>query len=214
MHNHVTLVLTGALLSLSLLARAGTFSNRECVFLDPAPSSFWHTATNNVLELPIDFPSGAKSAELIVTGQEYHQVYQIAAPGSFVLELPEAVSPGTENVYDLELSFDVGDARRARLGLVRGSGKSAGTTRCLLVNEDSRKWYRLAGRAVLPIPYGTVSFTVDGVETDTGLGRDQGWYAFGPLQAGMETELCLATAEETYVTRLLGFGGAFMLIIR
>ena len=30
---------------------------------------------------------------------------------------------------------------------------------------------------MLPIPCGTTSFTVNGVETDTGLGGDQGWYA-------------------------------------
>ena len=42
-------------------------SNTAFIFLDNGESTFWHTATNATLALPIDFPIGASSATLTIS---------------------------------------------------------------------------------------------------------------------------------------------------
>ena len=94
-----------------------------------------------------------------------------------MLSLPVADSPQSENVYDLTLSFDDGMVRTAKLGLVRGYAKGGSAATRLLAPKDGAKWKGVTKRAVLPISFGTSSVLVNGVETDTGLGGDQGWFA-------------------------------------
>ena len=159
----------------SAATSAGAF-----VFLDKGTSSYWHTATNCVLALPIEKPEGATSATLSVTGLRYSATYANITASPFLLTLPAATSTATENVYDLTLTFNDAGAtvRTARLGLIRGyDATTVALTRCLTPKEW-RKWGWVKGRrAVFPIPYGMTSFTIGGVVTDTGLGGDQGWYA-------------------------------------
>ena len=48
-------------------------SERMFVHVRPELSSFWRTATNNVVELPIDMPATARSATLRVEGVGYER---------------------------------------------------------------------------------------------------------------------------------------------
>ena len=169
-------------MALAFDAAAATemMSEGAFIFLDKGTSSYWHTATNCVLALPIEKPEGATSATLSVTGLRYSATYANITASPFLLTLPAATSTATENVYDLTLTFNDAGAtvRMARLGLIRGyDASTVALTRCLAPKEW-RKWGWVKGRrAVFPIPYGMTSFTVGGVVTDTGLGGDQGWYA-------------------------------------
>ena len=163
--------------SLLAVASPGTEieSEETFVFLRPETSSFWNTATNSTMSLPIDYPNGATKAKLEVTGVGYSKVYENITSDSFDIELPVPDSPQTENVYDLKLTFDnEAIVRTAKLGLIQGlSPDSEGATRCLAPAEGS-VWNKVKYRAVLPIPYGTTSLSMqtnggEWKELDTGL---------------------------------------------
>ena len=185
------------------------------VFLRPETSSFWNTATNSTMTLPIDYPSGATKATLTVNGVGYNRVYSNLTGTSIEIDLPAPDSPKTENVYELSLAFDNGAApRTAKLGLIKGLDSGAkGSTRCI-APAQGKVWSTATDRAVLPIPYGTTSFTVNGVEHDTGLDGAQGWYALSPIERGETITLsCLANGV-SYAASILGGGNGFMLIFR
>jgi hypothetical protein len=189
------------------------------VFLRPETSSFWNTATNSTMTLPIDYPRGATKATLTVSGAGYAaKTYPNITGSSFDLELPVPDSPQNENVYDLTLTFDDGTVRTAKLGLIQGlSPDSEGSTRCLAPAEGD-VWNTIKKRAVLPIPYGTESFTmsVNGgtvTDVDTGLNGAQGWYAFRPA-TGDSVSLSLMVGGINYAATLLGKGDGYFVIIR
>ena len=185
------------------------------VFLRPETSSFWNTATNNTMTVPIDYPAGAtKKASLEVSGLGYSESYENLIGDSFTFTLPPATSPETENVYDLTLTFDDGTVRTAKLGLVQGlSPDSEGTTRCL-APSGSRVWNKVKGQAVLPIPYGMTSFKINGQETDTGLEGAQGWYALGKIDPNEPVSLSMMADGKEYMASLLGGGAGLMLIFK
>ena len=184
------------------------------VFLRPETSSFWRTATNNVMTVPVDFPDGATSASLQVRGVSYSRLYENIVEKHFTFELPPAESEEAENVYDLALVFNdsAGTVRTAKLGLIKGLSPDAeGVTRCL-APANGCLWEKTKGFAVLPIPYGTTSLVVNGEDTPTGLAGAQGWYALR-VPADGATSLALTVNETTYVASLLGRYG-FMLITK
>ena len=185
------------------------------VFLEPERSSFWHTATNSTMTIPVSFPEGASSAELSVNGIGFSRTYRDITSDSVEVVLPEAVSPSSENVYEFTLAFDNGITNNVRLGLIQGLDEDGrGSTRCL-IPEGSRKWTSVDRIAVMPIPYGMQSFKLDGVETDTGLGGAQGWYAIGPLAANDPLEAELAAKDgEAWKSFLLGKFSGFFLRVR
>ena len=186
------------------------------IFIDfePEKSSFWHTATNNVMILPISFPEGATSAELSISGIGYRKVYRNITSDSVEVILPKATSPSTENVYEFNLEFDNGVTSSVRLGLIQGYGADGcGSTRCIAA-KSSRKWPQVEGKAVLPIPYGMRSFTLDGVEVETGLGGAQGWYALGPVDTEESVTAELTTEKgDIWTAFLFGkFPGFYMFV--
>ena len=189
------------------------------VFLRPETSSFWNTATNNTMTVPIDYPAGATKATLQVDGLGYSCFYSNITGPEYTFDLPAATSPETENVYDLTLSFynesgdSVAEPRTAKLGLVQGLSPDAeGTTRCL-APSGSRVWNKVKGQAVLPIPYGMTSFKINGQETDTGLEGAQGWYALGKIDPNEPVSLSMTADGKEYMASLLG-GGGLMMIFR
>ncbi len=212
-----------SLVGASLLAVASPgeeiTSEPTFVFLRPETSSFWNTATNSTMTLPIDYPRSATKATLTVSGAGYAaKTYPNLMESSFELELPVPDSPQNENVYDLTLTFDDGTVRTAKLGLIQGlSPDSEGSTRCLAPAEGD-VWNTIKKRAVLPIPYGTETFTmsVNGgtvTDVDTGLNGAQGWYAFRPA-TGDSISLSLMVGGINYAATLLGKGDGYFVIIR
>ena len=194
-------------------------SNSTLVFLRPETSSFWHTATNSTMTLPIDYPRGVTRATLTVSGAGYAaKTYPNITGPSFDLELPVPDSPQAENVYDLALTFEDGTVRTAKLGLVQSfAPDSEGVTRCLAPAEGDA-WNTIKKRAVMPIPYGTTSFTMSvngGAVTniDTGLNGAQGWYALKPA-TGDSVSLSLEAGGINYAATLLGLGDGFFVIMR
>lgn len=192
----------------------GAASNRTFVYLRPELNSFWHTATNATLTLPILYPTGATRATLTVKGAGYSRTYADITADSFELALPAATQPSDENVYRLTLTFDDGSTRTASLGLVCGFAEGARAhARCLPLVGDSA-WKRVLKRGVLPIPHGMTSFSVNGETVDPGLGGGQGWYAIGKVRSGDAYALTLTTDEADYAANLEGLGMGFLWMLR
>ena len=207
--------IVGAALTTLAVGATELESEPTFVFLRPETSSFWHTATNNTMTVPVDFPAGATSARLYVSGVRYTRTYDNVAKGEFTFELPPADSEDSENVYDLALQFDddANTVRTAKLGLIKGLSPDAeGTTRCL-APASGNLWGKASKKAVLPIPYGTTSLSVNGVETPTGLDGAQGWYALR-IKPGELYSLSLIANEVTYAASILGGGAGMMIIMR
>ena len=190
--------------ALGLNAGTEAGSASTFIYVDTAESSFWRTATNNIVELSIDYPATATSASLSVAGSYgYSFETNNVAEGRFRLELPSATSPETEDVYDLVISFDDGTVRNARFGVIAGvSDRPEGSARCEC-DGASPRWGKVRQRAVLPVPFGATALSVGGETVATGLDGAQGWYAYGPLAVGSSETVCLTMP-----------GGAFEILLR
>lgn len=207
------------LLAVAMFAAVGlaatVSSAPKFIFLDPKTSSFWHTATNSTMTVPVDFPDGATSATLAVRGRGYSRDYAGITATEFALALPSPASAEAENVYDLTLSFDNGTVRTAKLGLIQGFGAgNNGSTRCLAPAGDWGWNLVQGGKAVLPIPYGTTAFSVNGIAQDTGLDGAQGWYALGALDVGEHAALSLTADDCEYPAALLGTRGGLLIMFK
>ena len=191
-------------------------SESTFIFLKPETSSFWNTATNSTMTLPIDYPAGASRATLAVEGVGYAHTYMNITGTSFDLQLPAPDAPELENVYNLTLTFDNGIVRTAKLGLIQGlAPQGAGSTRCL-APANGTVWNTMRKRAVLPIPYGTTEFsvTVNG-ETrvnETELDGAQGWYALGGINRRDAVALSFTTNGVSCLANLLGKGNGYFVL--
>jgi len=157
------------------------------VFLQPEKTALWHTGTGKSFSVPIPYPPGVeKVASLAVTGYRYSVNYSDITENSIVLTLPEVSDsrPEKENVYDLVLTFADGSVKTARLGNVYGfDGSNSGSARCLM-SEGDAAWKCVKRSAVLPVPYGTESVTVNGNTVDTQLDGAAGWFLLAPVSGG------------------------------
>lgn len=196
-----------AALLLSAVALAAE-STSSFVFVDSASSSLWRTARSQTVTVPVDFPEGATSATLSVAGVGYSASYEIATPGFFTFQLPEATTPGQENTYVLTLSFDHGAGKTARLSVITGlEAGAAGSTRCL--SQDNRGWPRVSGnRFTVPVPYGATSLEIDGAPVDTGLDGAQGFFTAGAVPAVLE----LVVGDTTNSVSIVEMPGSLLFI--
>ena len=216
MMRFIIMVLSVTLASLSSFA--DDMSDGILVYLKPEMSSFWHTATNRTIDLPVDFPASATKATLTITGAfGYTQTVSDIITHSVTVTLPVADhsidKPATEDVFDFSLSFNDGTVRTARLGLISGLGaEGEGATRCIAPATD-RKWAKVNGSVAIPIPYGMKTFEIGGVSTNTGLNGAQGWF---PLKLRGRTEATLTglVGEELYSSTLSGVATGLSVIIR
>lgn len=187
------------------------------VYLQPGRNSLWSTMPGNSVSLPITFPNSATSATLSIAskrGKSYspHVITaeDLTADGLYELEFPAPASPAEEDVLVFTLAFNdpLHTVRTAELSLICGlRSDNSGVTRCL-TQKGTARWNRLpSGGAVLPIPYGTTSFLVDDVETDTGLDGAQGWY-FLPYRDNVQ--LSLTEHGSVYLASLRGAVGSVL----
>lgn len=206
-----------ALCAVVLPSFAGDRSDPALVYLRTDTSSFWHTATNSTMTLPVDFPYGASSATLTVSGAfGYSQTIDGITTPFVTVALPEATmpdrKPATEDVYDFTLTFDDGTVRTAKLGFVSGLGDGRGATRCL-APASGRAWERVNGQVAIPIPYGMTSFEIDGVAVETGLGGAQGWCAV-KLGSKVPASLSGVVDGEPWTAALRGAAMGFLIAVQ
>ena len=197
---------------------AGDTSEPVLVFLRPETSSFWRTATNRTMTLPVSYPTKASSAKLTVSGVFGHvQTIENITSSSVEVSLPEPLNPvnlpSTENIYDLKLEFDDGTVRTASLALIAGlAGRGEGSTRCIA--PDSRRiWPRVCRRAVVPVPYGMTALAINGENIDTALDGAQGWCAL-TLEAPEDAELTGMFGDSEWAAALKGYADNITIIVR
>lgn len=214
-HSLPWMILVVAAASPCILQASSDRSNQEVVFLNADATSFWRTATNRVIKVPVDMPVLATSAKLTVCGVKYVREYSIASSGDFEIDLPAADSIYSENVYELTLAFNDGTVQRAKLGLVQGYSDSAGegaSTRVLAPKGDA-KWNIVKKRAVMPVPYGTTSLCVNGVEIEDAAANAQGWYALSG-SSGDSVTVSLQENGALHEASLAIYGLGHFVIIR
>lgn len=212
----VAVCLSALFVSTAALADGDT-SDPVLVYVRPEMSSFWHTATNRTMILPVDFPADASSATLTISGAFGYSQTIADIDSSFVtVTLPEATmdgdSPATEDVYDFTLEFNNGTVRTAKLGLIAGLGDGEGLTRCLAPASGSA-WEKVKGQVAIPIPYGMTSFEINGTSTDNGLDGAQGWYVL-KLKSNVSAALSGLVGEDSWTALLKGAATGFFLILR
>ena len=174
-------------------------SSPTFVYVHPEKTHLWSTVASRSLSLNIDYPEGAASATLNVIPAKGQTIsYVDVGDGQVGVELPPATSPETENVYTLDLTFDNGVRRVARIGHINmgaNSGGNVGSTRA--IGPRSTSWGEVYRSAVIPTPYGTTEVSINGEAVDTGFGGAAGWLFldkpyFGP--SGM-SDIAIATAD-------------------
>lgn len=214
-HSAARLVVAIASVVPCMLCASSAVSNRDVVFLNADATSFWRTATNNVVTVPVDMPVLATSAKLAVQGVGYSQKYAITEPGDYEVTLPAVSSFEKENVYELTLHFNEGTERRTRIGLVQGYSAAGGEgafTRVLAPKGD-RKWNVVKKRAVMPIPCGTTSLSVNGVPIEEAAANAQGWHAIVGM-SGDTVSLVLEENGFSHEVSAVVYGPGHFVIIR
>ena len=207
----------GILLPIIAIGAEGSKSDATFVFLQPETSSFWRTATNSTMTIPIYYPKGATKADLLVDGMQYAKSYNDITSDSVDIELPAPANERTENVYTLTLSFDDGTVQTAKLGAVRGYAKeAAGVARCV-IPEESASWKKFKYRAVLPVPYGMKNLTLclNGaeprpLETDGA----QGWYGLEGIKRNDSLDFTYELNGMPYALSLVGGGDGFFVTVK
>ena len=207
----------GILLPIIAIGAEGSKSDATFVFLQPETSSFWCTATNSTMTIPIYYPKGATKADLLVDGMQYAKSYNDITSDSVDIELPAPTNERTENVYTLTLSFDDGTVQTAKLGAVRGYAKdAAGVARCV-IPEESASWKKFKYRAVLPVPYGMKNLTLclngaepQHLETDGA----QGWYGLEGIKRNDSLDFTYELNGMPYALSLVGGGDGFFFIMK
>lgn len=214
------ILLYTVLLSLFQVASAASemTSERMFVYVRPELSSFWRTATNNVVELPVDMPGTAKSATLHVRGVGYERTYSDLTKGVYRLELPAATSPDNENVYNLTLTFDDDTVRTAEFAVIEGMRSAAEGcfTRCRL-SDSGLTWRKTSSHAVIPVPYGKTSLVVSKLGDEvqkTILDGAQGWCVLGPVNTGSYYDLELSSVDASVSANVLVCNSGTIVVLR
>ena len=151
-------------LFLALAALAASLATAEEVFLLPPSSILWRTAPTANFEVPVLMPKGASSATLVISGNGYRREYTDLAEGMVPVSLPAANSVDAENVYEFTLAFNdaAGTTRKAQIAVVQGMFMG-GTGETHVRTVSSSKWSNVRARAVLSIPAGADTLSVNGV---------------------------------------------------
>jgi hypothetical protein len=160
-------------------------SDRCFAILHAEKSSFWSTAESNVLDVPIRFPSGARSAVLRVEGVGYSKVYSGIAANSVSIVLPEATDESAENLYTVTLEFDNGASEQASFALPVGSTSSNEMKVSCRLDSSSAAFKRARNRALIALPPETSALAVNGENVYLSDGAEWRWLMLNPILNGV-----------------------------
>lgn len=210
-----TFVLLGLSLTTIAVSSFAAVSSEIDLFVDVEDSMSWRTeeAANPVVRWFA--PADATAASLEVRNSSGKtDVYDVTGLTSKTLEAALPSSSQEEDVLSLTLTFATpkGEVvRKGQLGLVT-SRSSAAQADARMVLADTRAWSRYPStRAVLLIPQGTTSVTVDGQDVPLDLGGATGW--LGLNLSGDGHALSCVTPEGEFGSEGLRFGRPGMLLI-
>ena len=203
------------------LASASAFAVRSApVRLVPdAASALWRTYTAGANGIRWEWPEGAASAKLTVSGKDgvVTHVFDTSV-SSFAPAAPTDAE--SEDVCDFELSFYAaagagGEAMGGEtlsadgIGIVRGVNGAALEVRP--VQASSRAWSSMRSKsAVLPISEDFIALTLDGVERD---GATPPWHLWSPIARGRDYAWALESVGGDFSAILRRRKTGFMLVI-
>ena len=183
------------------VVQAGTSSTPTQVFLNAEDSHLWRTAPSATFTVQWENPEGV-SATLQVVGRGYAQTYSDLIATFQQLTLPTAADDASENVFTLTLTL--GDVvKTAQVAVVRGIGAGGESLTAAYrdASASEKQWSKFRDHAVLPIPAGTETFSIDGQTVDTGLRGTAGWYLLQGVGNDDEHVLALDGVEVTVCNR-------------
>ena len=196
-------------------------TSAPCVtWLGPASSLLWKTVTEMPVPVSVDWPDGAQTARLTaVAGSTTlaNEVISDRTVSIYRLNLDLPQSETDECVVDLQLDFLDGESnvlsahsRTAQVALVRGT--CGNSFRCMAAESTARKWAVVESRtAVVPVPEGTLSLSLDGASQD--FGTAPGWLWI--VNLGVGSHMLVKTSETSeYEEASLFVRGGFQLRIR
>lgn len=208
-----------ALAMLSLVSAQGAESNELQLFVNTEKSFLWRTSESSTPTIEWDAPEGAVSATLSVRNMKGEQIIDVSNLSEFQLNLETPSSPDTENVYDLTLTFNFGESnivRRGQIGVVTGMGDA---TAAANVRNATNGWNIIKDHcAVLPIPAGAATLSIDGVAVAASLDGAAGWYAWKSIKPKQNDDpyaLSLLFADnEEWAASILSIANGLALIIK
>ena len=200
---------TVAALVAASVTSAASYAAETSLFVHSKEHILWRTAPGATFDVPVVMAPGATSATLTVAGHRYRRVYPGLAAGMHSVELPDAFSGDTENVYDFDLVFDdpCATAEHAKIGFVTSAADGGAAATDVRV-EGARKWGIVKQYAVVRIPAGDGPLSVDGVQVDTGLSGAPGWYLLA-TEPGRTYEAAFGSDAATLYGADLGFAITF-----
>ena len=214
------IVLSAALLATGSASAASATSVPCVTWMKPEASLIWKTVTEMPVPISVDWPTGAVSARLTaVAGSRTLAVETIddraVSLYDLVLDCPRSESD--ECIVTLTLDFlDSGgtvieaESRSANLAMVRGT--CGGAFRCIAAGDSTRKWVSVEDRnAVVPVPEGTSSMSLDGAPLSIGTAPE--WLWLTSLGGGSHT-LSKTTDGSEYAQAILRVVGGFMINLR
>ena len=194
----------------------GASSATSLVYTRSDSSILWRTVTSSHDRLALNWPEGAVRAELVVTRGKKSEVVQIADTTLTSVPFPVAVpeTPEDECVVKLTLSYldkqsVVLSREEAEVGVVTGCENGV-AVKCLPRGEADRKWGRVRGHAVVPVPADATAMILDGKTVECSM---PGWYFLEDMYEG-EHLATLMTESAVYNAALYGVPGGLMLFIR
>ena len=210
-----------AMATLATGAAFATMSNSTRVIPDPSSSLFWRTYMTGASGIEWEWPSGAMSAKLTVSGKNgsVENVYDTSV-SSYVPVLP--ATAGDEDVIDLTLAFYAsadasGDSIAAEtlsalgIGLVRGANGDELDLRP--ISTSSPKWSKVKAKtAVLPILDETTALSLDG--SAVAVAAVPGWHLWRGIVAERDYVWTADGAGFSYTTTLRRANTGFMCIVK
>ena len=173
----------------------------------------WKTIPSASPTVAFDWPEGAATAVVSVDGETAATVTSPTPTATLSLTLP--ASAADEKIVALSVGYlDKGGATvstsEAKLGLVQGVDDAAVP---FCADASKRAWRRHKGeRAVLLIPSGSTSFTLDGASPITSVASSAPcWYEWLRIAAG-DHALNLVMNDETYEATIHHPGGLIFIL--
>ena len=173
----------------------------------------WKTIPSTSPTVAFDWPEGAATAVVSVDGETVATVTSPTPTATLSLTLP--ASAADEKVVALSVAYldsqgATVSTSEAKLGLVQGVDDAAVP---FCADASKRAWRRHKGeRAVLLIPSGSTSFTLDGNSPIASVASSAPcWYDWFRITSG-EHALNLVMNDETYEATIRQSGGVIVII--
>ena len=210
-----------AMATLAASAAFATMSNSTRIIPDPSSSLFWRTYMTGASGIEWEWPAGAMSAKLTVSGKNgsVENIYDTSV-SSYVPVLP--ATAGDEDVIDLTLTFYAsadasGDAIAAEtlsasgMGVIRGANSDELDLRPISTSNPA--WGKVKAKtAVLPILEATTALSLDG--SAVAVAAVPGWHLWRGIVAERDYSWAADGDDFSYAATLRRANPGFLCVVK